>query len=168
MLGIHAEDDGLLPAVTALLEEVRYPPGDAPGALVNDQVTVKIFLVVETVFDLVALLVGFARTGAVALHIHIHIQMHLDDLVWGQETVADALLERRGGDRCAKVVDVGNVGGFSGRGGQADLRRCSKIIQNFSPGRILSGAAAVALVDHDQIKKAWGELAKELLPLFWS
>ena len=59
VFGIHAEDNGLLPAVAALLEEVRYPPGDAPGALVNDQVTVKIFLVVETVFDLVAVLVGF-------------------------------------------------------------------------------------------------------------
>src|SRR5262245_929229 len=90
MLGIHAEDNGLLPAVTALLDEVRYPPGDATGALVNDQVTVKIFLVIETVFDLVALLVGFARTGAVALH--IHIQMYLDDFVRSQETIADALL----------------------------------------------------------------------------
>src|SRR5712692_255778 len=121
VFGVNTENDGLLPAVAAMLEEVRYQPGDAPGALVNDQVTVKIFLVVETVFDLVALLVGFARPGAVALH--IHIQMYLDDLVRSQETVADALLERIRVDRRAQVVDVGNVGGFSGRGGQADLRR---------------------------------------------
>jgi hypothetical protein len=59
-----------LSAVAALLEEVRYPPGDTPGALVNDQVTVKIFLVIETVFDLIALLVGFPWPGAVAL-IHV-------------------------------------------------------------------------------------------------
>src|SRR5262249_61318851 len=119
----------LLPAVAAVLEEVRYPPGDAPGALVNDQVTVKIFLVVETVFDLVALLVGFARTGAVALH--IHIQMHLDDLVRSQETVADALLERIGVHWRAKVVDVRNVGGFSGCGGQGDLWCRGKRLQKW-------------------------------------
>src|SRR5438132_1647982 len=34
VFGIYAEDDGLLQAVAAVLEEVRYPPGDAPGALV--------------------------------------------------------------------------------------------------------------------------------------
>ena len=86
--------------------------------------------------------------------------MHLNDLVRSQETVADALLEGIRVDRCAKVVDVGNVGGFSGRGGQADLGCRSKIVKNFPPGGILSGAAAVTLVDHDQIEKTGGELAK--------
>src|SRR5215468_8526961 len=94
--------------------------------------------------------------------------MHLDDLVRSQETIADALLERIGVHWCAKVVDVGNVGGFSGCGGQADMRRRRKIVKNFPPGGILSSAAAMTLIDHDQIEKAGGELAKELLPLFWS
>src|SRR5262249_17204304 len=117
-------------------------------------------------FDLVALLVGFARPGAIALY--IHVQMHLDNLVRSQETIADALLERIGIHWRAKVVDVGNVGSFSGCGGQADRRCRSKIVKNFPPGGILSGAVAVTLVDHDQIEKAGGEVAKELLPLFWS
>src|SRR5262249_22978872 len=92
--------------------------------------------------------------------------MHLDDLVRGQETVADALLERIGVHGRAKVVDVGNVGGFSGRGGHAHLGCRNKKGKKFPPGGILSGAAAVALIHHDQIKKTGEELAKDFLPLF--
>src|SRR4029450_9171937 len=94
--------------------------------------------------------------------------MHLNDLVRSQETVTDALLERIGVDRCTKVVDVGNVSCFLRRGCQADLGRRSKIFQDFPPGGSLSRGGAVTLVDHDQIKKARGELAKDLLPLFWT
>ena len=38
-----------------------------------------------------------------------------------------------------------------------------EIFEDFAPGRILGGAAAVALVDHDQVEEAGRELAEQLL-----
>jgi hypothetical protein len=125
---------------------------------------IKVLLVVEAIVDLMALLVEFTRPGAIAFD--IYIQMHFDDLVRRQKAVADALLERVGVDRRAKVMHVGNVGRFPGRGGEADLRGTGKILQDLAPGRVLGGAAAVTLVDDDQIEKAGRKLAEELLPLF--
>jgi hypothetical protein len=43
MLGIHAEDDGFLEPITALLEVVRHPLGDALGAVVDDELRSKSF-----------------------------------------------------------------------------------------------------------------------------
>ena len=40
-----------------------------------------------------------------------------------------------------------------------------EIFEDFPPGRILGGAAAMALVDHDQVEEAGRELAEELLAL---
>ena len=41
-----------------------------------------------------------------------------------------------------------------------------KWVEDFPPGGIRSGAAAVALVDDDQVEEAGRELAEQLLPLF--
>ena len=57
--------------------------------------------------------------GTVAFH--VSIDMDLNDLVGGKKAVADALLQGIGIDRLAEAIDVGNVLGFLGRGGQADL-----------------------------------------------
>ena len=59
VLGIHAEDDGLLEAVAAFLEELGDPLGDELGALVDDEDSVEILLVVDAVLDLVAVTVEF-------------------------------------------------------------------------------------------------------------
>ena len=40
-----------------------------------------------------------------------------------------------------------------------------KYVEDFPPGRILGRAAAMALVDHDQVEEAGRELAEQLLPL---
>ena len=40
----------------------------------------------------------------------------------------------------------------------------SKIVEDLSPCGILSGAAAMALVDDDQVEEIRGELALDLLP----
>jgi hypothetical protein len=69
-------------------------------------------------------------------------------------------------DRRAEVVDVGDVLGFLGRGGQADLGGAVEVVQDLAPGRVFGGAAAVALVDDDQVEEVGRELAEELLPLF--
>ena len=102
--------------------------------------------------------------GAVAFH--VHVEMHFDDLVGGEEAVANALLERIGVDRLAEVMDVGDVFGFLGRGGEADLGGGREVFEDLAPGGILGGAAAVALVDDDQVEEAGRELAEDLLPFF--
>ena len=60
-------------------------------------------------------------------------------------------------------MDVGNVTGFLGCGGQADLCGRGEVFQDFPPGRILGGAAAVAFVDHDQVEEAGREFTENLL-----
>ena len=132
-------------------------------AVVDDQRAVEILLVVDAVLDLVAVAVEFARLGPVALH--VDVDMDFDDLVGREEAVLDALLERVGVDRLAEVVDVRDVLGFLGRGGQADLGGGGEVVEDLAPGGILGGAAAVAFVDDDQVEKAGRELAVQLLAL---
>ena len=55
--------------------------------------------------------------------------------------------------------------GFLRRGGQADLRGAGKVVEDLAPGGVLGRAAAVALVDDDEVEEAGRELAEELLPL---
>src|ERR1017187_2413553 len=161
VLFIHAENDGFLEAVAALLEKAGDLLGDQFGAVVDHQDAVVVFGVVKAVFDLVALAVGFALLGAVAFHVHVNVD--LDHLVGRQESVANTLLERVGVYRFAEVVDVRNVFGFLGRGGEADLGGGGEVFEDFVPGRIGVGAAAVALVDNDKVEETRGELAKEFL-----
>ena len=162
MLLIDAEDDGLLEAVAALLEELGDLLGDQLGAVVEDQRAVEILLVVDAVLDLVALAVEFALLRPIALH--VAVDMDLDHLVGREEAVADALLQRVGVDRLAEVVDVGDVFGLLRRGGQADLGGGGEVVEDLAPGGILGRAAAVALVDDDQVEEAGRELAEQLLP----
>ena len=157
---VHAEDDRLLEAIAAFLQI----PGDLAshqlGAFVQDQSAVEVLEVVETVFDLVAVPVELPLLGAVAFH--VPVDMDLDDLVGRQEAVCNALFQGIGIERLSEVVDVGNVTGFLGCGRQADLGGRGKVFQDLSPGRILGGAAPVALVDHDQVEEARGEFAENL------
>ena len=94
--------------------------------------------------------------------------MDLDDFVRSEEAVLDALLERVRVDRLAEVVDVRDVFGLLGRGRQADLGCRGEVIKNLAPGGVLGGAAAVALIDDDQVEKARRELAEQLLAFLWA
>src|SRR5690606_4003585 len=62
-----------------------------------------------------------------------------------------------------EVGDVRDVLGFLGRRREADLRGGREVLQDLTPCGILGGAAAVALVDDDEIEEAGRELAVELL-----
>ena len=95
----------------------------------------------------------------------VAVDVDLDHLVGREEAVVDALLQRVGVDRLAEVVDVGDVLRLLRRGGQADLRGAGEVLEDLAPGRVLGRAAAVALVDDDQVEEAGRELAEELLPL---
>ena len=124
MLLVDAEDDRLLEAVAALLEELGDPLGDQLGALVDDERPVEVRLVVDAVGDLLALAVGLALRRAVALDIDVDVDV--DDLVRSEKAVLDALLERVGVDGLAEVVDVRDVLRLLRRCRHADLRRAEK------------------------------------------
>ena len=160
MLLIDAEDDGLLEAVAAFLQELGDLLGDQLGAVIDDERAVEILGVVDAVFDLLPSRSSLPLLGPVAFDVHVDVD--LDHLVGGKEAVANALLERVGVNRLAEIMDVGDVFGFLRRGGEADLGRRREIVENLAPGGILGGAAAVALVDHDQVEEAGRELAEEL------
>ena len=164
VVDVHAEDDGLLEAVAAFLQELGDLCGDALGALVDDQIAVEVLLVVDAVFDLLAVFVGLSLGRAVAFH--VHVEMDFDHLVGSEEAVADALLQRVGVDRLAEVVDVGDVLGFLRRGGEADLGGAGEVFEDLAPGGIFGRAAAMALVDDDEVEEVRRELAEELLAFF--
>src|SRR5579863_2619682 len=152
MFLIHAKNDCFLEAVLALLEKIGDFLSNELGAVVNDDVAVEVFGVVDAVFDFVTVPVRVAPLRAVALYIQIN--MNFDYLVRGQEAVLDSLLERVGIDRLSEIMNVGNVLGFFGRGGKSDLGGGGEVFKNLAPGRIVGRAAAVALVYDDQVKKA--------------
>ncbi len=118
VVDVFAEDDGLGEGVGGL-EVFGDLAGDEFGSLFKDQRAVEVLLVVDAVFDQLAVLVGLALFGAPALQVLVDVDAH--DLVGREEAVVDALAQRVGVDRLAEVVDVGDVLGFLGRGGQADL-----------------------------------------------
>ena len=118
---------------------------------------VEVFLVVHAVLDLLAVLVGLPALGPPAFD--VHVDMRLDDFVGSKEAVVDALLERVGVDRLAEVMDVGDVLRFpwAWRSGRSAWRRRSS---RESRARLnLGGAAAMALVDDDEVEEVGRELA---------
>ena len=72
-------------------------------------------------------------------------------------------LKRVGVDRVAEVFDVGDVLGFLGRGGQADLGGGGEVLEDLAPGGVIGGAATVALVDDDQVEEVRRELLVDVL-----
>ena len=152
VLLIDAENDRFLETVPAFLQKLRDFPGYELGPVIQNQGAVEILGVVDSVLDLHAVPIHLPLLWAVAFHIAVN--MHLDDLVGGEETVLDALFQGIGIDRLTEIMDVRNVFGFLGRGGQSDLRGRREVFENLPPGRILGRAAAMALVDHDEIEEA--------------
>ena len=118
-------------------------------------------VVVFAVLDDLAVLVGLALLRAPAVEVLVEVDAH--DLVRGEEAVGDALPERVGVDRVAEVLDVGDVLRLLGRGGQADLRGGREVFEDLAPRGIVGGAAAVALVDDDQVEEVGRELLVDVL-----
>ena len=58
-----------------------------------------------------------------------------------------------GVERVTKVFAVGDVLGFLGRGGKADLGGGGEVFEDLAPRGIIGGAAAVTLVDDDEIEE---------------
>ena len=163
MLRVDAEDDRLLEPIAALLEEVRDLLRDELRPVVDDERAVEVLLVVDSVLDLLALAIDLARLRPVALDVAVDVD--LDDLVRREEAVVDALLQRVGVDRLAEVVDVRDVLRLLRRRRHADLRGGREVLEDLAPGGILGRAAAVALVDDDQVEEVRRELPEELLAI---
>jgi hypothetical protein len=81
----------LMEPVAALLEEVGDPFGDELGAVVDHRDAVVVLLVVDAVLDWLALAVELASFGAIALD--VDVDMDLDDLVGGEESVVDPVAD---------------------------------------------------------------------------
>src|SRR5690606_984950 len=150
VVDIFAEDDGLGEAVGGL-QELGDLGGDGGGALFEDEAAVVVEVVVFAVLDLVAVLVEFALLGTPA--VEVFVEADADDFVGCEKPVLNALLERVGVDRIAEIVGVGNVLGFLGRGGEADLGGGGKVFEDLAPGGVVGRAAAVALVHHDEVEE---------------
>ena len=76
VFGVHAENDGLLKPVAALLEEVGDLFRHELRAVVDDEGAVEVLLIVETVLDLVTLTVHGAFLRAVAFDIPVDVDLH--------------------------------------------------------------------------------------------
>ena len=96
----------------------------------------------------------------------ILVDVHAHDLVGREEAVVDALAQRVGVHRLTEVVNAGNLFGFLGRCGQANVRGVAEVIEDFAPGRVFGGAAAMAFVDHDEVKEVGRELLVDVFLFF--
>ena len=163
VFGVDCEDDGLLEAVAGFLQVFGDLLGHDAGALVQHQGAVEVLGVVDAVPDLFAVAVELAFFGTVAFDVAIDVD--LDDLVGGEEAIADALFQGVGINRLSEVIDVGDVFGFFRCRGQADLGGAGEPGEDLAPGRVLGGAAAMALVDDDQVEELGRELLEQLLAL---
>ena len=146
MVDVVAKDDGLGHRI-GFLQVVGQRLGNQLGALIDDQGSVKILLVIDAIRDLVALLIELPLGRPPALQIHIHINPH--HLVGGQKAILDALLERIAVDRLAEVVGVGDGIGLLGGSRETNLGGRREIFEDLAPGAIFSGATAMTLVDDD-------------------
>ena len=165
MFLVGAKDDGLLEAVSTLLQELRDLPRHHFRAPVDDQRAVEVPDVVDAVLDLLALAVELTYFRAVALHVAIDVD--LDHLVGREEAVANALLQGVGVYGLPEVGDVGHVFCFFRCRGEADLRGRGEVFQYLAPCRIVGGTAPVAFIDHDQIEEAGRKLPVDFLVFLW-
>ena len=163
VLDVLAEDDRLVVAVRGF-----QVFGDLGGhhlvAALQHQLAVHVRAGVDPVFDDVAQLVGHALGRAPAEG--VLVQVDADDLVRGQVAILDALAQAVGVDGLAEVVGVGDVGGLLGRGRQADLGGGAEVAEDVAPGRVFGGAAAVALVDDDEVEEVGRELLVDVALFF--
>jgi len=160
VVDVFAEDNGLVIAVGGP-EKFGDSGGNQLGALFQDQSPVIIHFVVFAVFNQLAVFVGLAIFRPPPFQ--VAVDADADDFVGREEAIGNALPEGVGVDRVAEILDIGNLPGLLGGGGQANLGGGGKIFQDLAPGRITGGAASVALVHDNEIKKVGRKLLVDVL-----
>ena len=138
--------------------------GDCLGSTGEGDISVEVALVVNLILDLLAEVVHLAFLRSPAEYVLVEVDSN--HFEWGEEAVLDALLERVGVDRVAEVVDVGDVLRFLRGSRHAHLDCGLEVVEDLAPSRILASAAAMALVDHDTVKKVRRELVVDRLVVF--
>lgn len=155
MVNVVAEDDGFLKRIGGL-EEFGNLLRHQLGPRLDNQGAVHVLEVVDAVFDQLAILIEHAFGWPPALQVFIEVDTH--HFVGGEKAVFDALLQGVAVNRLTEVSDAGYFFGFLWCGGKADMGGAGEVFEDFTPGGILGGAAAVAFVDHDQVEEVAGEL----------
>ena len=141
----RAEDDRFFALVDHLHEGA-----DAVGlalADLDDAVEI-LFLVAASFLDLALNNVVVRGVGVV-----VEGRGELLDAEWGQIAVVDAVLQRVGVNGLAEIAVGVGVDGALGRGGQTELHGRGEVLQDAAPVGFVVGAAAVALVDDDEIEE---------------
>ena len=162
VVGGLTEDDGLGDAIGGP-EKLRDLGRHEFGALFEDEVLVEVAEVVFAVFDELPVPVHLTELGPPTED--VPVEADANHLVGCEEAIGDALAQRVGVNRFAEVFDVGDLLGFLGRGGKADLRRRGEIFQDLPPRRIIGGTAPVTLVHDDEIEEIRRELLVDVLVL---
>ncbi|GAR76271.1 hypothetical protein NGUA18_04194 [Salmonella enterica] len=114
VIDVVTEDDGFIHRV-GTFEVIGNGFGHQFGTLINHHRAVKIFLVVDTVVDQLAVFIRLAFGGPPALEIDVDIDAH--HFIRGKEAVFDTLFERVGIYRIAEVIGAGDFMGLFRRGG---------------------------------------------------
>ena len=115
----------------------------------------------------VAFLVNLARLD-LALHhgvvgrvnVVVERRLNLLHLERREEAVVDAFLERVDVNRLAEVGVGVHVVLALGRGSEAELHRRGEVVEDVAPVALVVGAAAMALVDDDEIEEIFGVFPK--------
>ena len=113
-----------------------------------DDLVEILFLVALARFDL-----AFDQRVVRRINVFIHRRGDLLDAERRQEAVVDALAQRIHKHRVAEVGIGIDVVAALGCRGQAELHRGCEVFQDAAPVAFIIGAAAMALVNDDEIKK---------------
>jgi len=150
MLLVHAEDDRLREAI-GLREEMREMARDRFGARAQRDDALEILGVILIVGNLAPEAVEFALArpppgGVIVRDDAVHA-------IGRQEAVRDALRQRVGIERRAEIGVGVPVIIPERRRRHAELIGRLEIVQNVSPVAVVARAAAVALIDDDQVEE---------------
>ena len=163
MVFIGTEHNGLGHAVCAF-QVLRYLVRYLSDAVFNDDVVIIVGIIIDAVLYKIAVNISlvFERPPFVA-----DIGSDIDHLKGGKEAVLNALPKAIRIYRFAEIEDARLVSRFLRRGCHTDLNGSAEVFQNFSPGTVVLGAASVALVHNNHIKKLrLKEFPVILLPFF--
>ncbi len=153
---IDAEDDRLGEAV-GLLQELGQVPGDRLGAGAQRDDPLEILGLVFVVGDRAAVAVEFVLARPPAGRIPFGDDaMHA---VRREEAVVDALPQAVFVDRIAEIAVGVAVVLAQRRGRHAELVGRLEVFEDLAPGAVIARAAAMALVDDDQVE----EIGRDML-----
>src|SRR5271157_34800 len=155
---VYAENDGLAPAVR-LVEKLGEIVGDGFGAPLERQAALKIAGPVFPVRDFAAITVKLALGGTPARRVHGgHDAV---DAVRGKKAIVNALAQAVSVKRVAEILVSVAVVFAERRGRHAELVGGLEVVQDLAPVAFIAGAAAVAFVNDNQVKKVVGKVTEK-------